>query len=84
MKKEIKIQNYLTQTVKQGVKANYYKGVGGGLSSLEAKAMGSFGAGTGGLQGMEQKMAENMIKSKAQAAMQGEEDKMKSQFEHLI
>jgi hypothetical protein len=49
MKKEIKIQNYLTQTVKQGVKANYYKGVGGGLSSLEAKAMGSLGAGTGGL-----------------------------------
>ena len=28
-KKDIKIQNYLTRTVKQGVKANYYKGVGG-------------------------------------------------------
>ena len=38
MKKEIKIQNYLTQTVKQGVKANYYKGVGGGITNMEARA----------------------------------------------
>ena len=82
MKKEIKIQNFLTQSVKQGVKANYYKGVTGGLSSFEANAMGTFG--TGGVQGMETKMAEYAMKQEMQAQEDQMKKKMENQFEHLI
>ena len=82
MKKEIKIQNFLTQSVKQGVKANYYKGVSGGLSSFEANAMGTFG--TGGVQGMETKMAEYAMKKEMQSQEDAMKKKMENQFEHLI